>query len=159
MPSGNLAHRLLLGVTTVLAASASLVATAMLAPAASASTVPSAAPHCGGKQIDHYTVLGVGPVDGQNMGSVSLFYDGSSNCAYFERSAYDRGHPLPIQFSMQVGKLSAHDNGDYLSYAGPLTLQGRGECVTLAVRERVNQHMLVDWRVGPVHCGRMTADG
>lgn len=159
MRSDNLRHRLLVGATTVLAATASLAATTLLAPAASASTVPTATPHCGGKQVDQYTVLGVGPVQGQNMGAVHLFYDGSRNCAYFERSAYDQGHPLPIQFSLQVGRLSAHDNGDYLSYAGPLTLPGRGECVTLAVRERVNQHMLVDWRVGPVHCGRVVAAG
>ncbi len=141
-----------------LAVSASLAGCLTVAGAAGATAADRAkpaAPRCAGKRIDSYVTPGVGPVAGRRMGVVELYYDGRDNCAYFQRGSFDAGARLHVSFTLTVGRRSANDTGDYKSYAGPLTLPGKGQCVTLAVRERdYSDHTLVDWRRGPVHCGR-----
>lgn len=148
---------------------ATVVAVAAVAVGLAAAPASAGGWGCSGSQIDSWAETVVsGPLPSQQarLGTVSLYWDGDTgrNCAV--NVSYGSFYGRPKQMLVQIeaclndGSVtctrvgdSPHDNGQYLYYAGPVSVPARGLCV--AVHAEIDDPYWGQTRLDtkPVHCG------
>jgi hypothetical protein len=134
-------------VVTALAATAVVGATAFALPASAATTEPANAAYngaCG---------TGYSVVDFNNVGTLGTVYltwndRTGENCAVTVRTKPGAAVYMQAKvFQTNHTQVSASDSGAYTTYAGPVYIPGRGECVTW--RGQIADQYVVD----AGHCG------
>ncbi|MFE4582194.1 hypothetical protein ACF063_22635 [Streptomyces chartreusis] len=108
---------------------ATVLATAATAVVMGATTAHAGAYGCAGNQIDAVNVRS----GGKTYGTLRLYWDGASgkNCAVMVKN--NDLIPGTRYIYVQVSNSNTHqehrDGQDYSWYAGPVRVEGRGDCV------------------------------
>ncbi|MEV3973042.1 spore-associated protein A [Streptomyces sp. NPDC050698] len=116
-------HRVLATAALAATATATLMAAA---PGASATAQAAYNGACG----SGYTVVNSAPVGSKGTAYLTYSSATGNNCLVMIRNA--GGAPVPMELYLNISGSEIHDNydsGDYSSYAGPLRLDAKGQCV------------------------------